>query len=307
MMEFFKANPAALMDALPTPPGSDCGSEAGDKNTSKLGSSFLHASTKSTKTKASGLTPGQQHPLGAVRKRKIDDAFTHRSGKYDLQRKNSARSFTSNKSFQSQGSRGGANGFRYKKGQPQNTRVGAESMTSHNLAMSTSAAYGLKDRLSGVRHPTNWRLSSVKSSGGAKPCTAEAMASRRLFNRGASYNNARVNSTTGFSRGPVGGAKLNDDRPDRLLKTHHPHKQGRSANVNRTLPHQRPVDLRKLNNRVSAAPASGKSSFLPNISPSACHLSFSHFSSGHQGGGAARSSFYSANLGSQTGSMLPHA
>lgn len=180
-------------------------------------------------------------------------------------------------------------------------------MTSHNLAMSTSAAYGLKDRLSGARHPANWRLSSVKSSGGAKPGTAEAMASRRLFNRGASYNNARVNSTTGFSRGPVGGAKLDDDRPDRLLKTHHPHKPGRSANVNRTLPHQRPVDLRKLNNRVSAAPASGKSSFLPNISPSACHLSFSHFSSGHQGSGAARSSFYSASMGSQAGSMLPHA
>jgi len=27
MMEFFKANPAALMDALPTPPGSDMGDE----------------------------------------------------------------------------------------------------------------------------------------------------------------------------------------------------------------------------------------------------------------------------------------
>lgn len=55
MMEFFKANPAALMDALPTPPGSDCGSEAGDKDKSKLGSSFALASTKSTKSKALGL------------------------------------------------------------------------------------------------------------------------------------------------------------------------------------------------------------------------------------------------------------
>jgi len=30
MMEFFKANPAALMDALPTPPGSDMGDEPQD-------------------------------------------------------------------------------------------------------------------------------------------------------------------------------------------------------------------------------------------------------------------------------------
>ena len=30
MMEFFKANPAALMDALPTPPGSDAGDEPND-------------------------------------------------------------------------------------------------------------------------------------------------------------------------------------------------------------------------------------------------------------------------------------
>ena len=30
MMEFFKANPAALMDALQTPPGSDAGDEPTD-------------------------------------------------------------------------------------------------------------------------------------------------------------------------------------------------------------------------------------------------------------------------------------
>jgi hypothetical protein len=30
MMDFFKANPAALMDAFPTPPGSDQGDEVPD-------------------------------------------------------------------------------------------------------------------------------------------------------------------------------------------------------------------------------------------------------------------------------------
>ena len=39
MMEFFKANPAALMDALPTPPGSDYdnASVKGDPKSAKRG------------------------------------------------------------------------------------------------------------------------------------------------------------------------------------------------------------------------------------------------------------------------------
>ena len=72
MMEFFKANPAALMDALPTPPGSDCGSEAGDHD-AKLGSSFAKASIKSTKSKTLGLNMAQM-PYRASNKRENNGA-----------------------------------------------------------------------------------------------------------------------------------------------------------------------------------------------------------------------------------------
>ena len=39
-MDFFKANPSALMDALPTPPGSNSGSSFHKKDESILSQSF---------------------------------------------------------------------------------------------------------------------------------------------------------------------------------------------------------------------------------------------------------------------------
>ena len=48
MMEFFKANPAALMDALPTPPGSD----AGDDPTDGMNKSFKRSIKPYQKGKA---------------------------------------------------------------------------------------------------------------------------------------------------------------------------------------------------------------------------------------------------------------
>ena len=79
MMEFFKANPAALMDALPTPPGSDCDSEAGDHEASKLGSSFAKASIKSTKSKTLGLNMAHL-PYRASNKKGNNDTASQRSG-----------------------------------------------------------------------------------------------------------------------------------------------------------------------------------------------------------------------------------
>lgn len=156
MMDFFKANPAALMDALPTPPGSDCGSEAGDHDASKLGNSFAKASIKSTKSKTLGLNMAHL-PYRAANRRENNGATSQRSGQHGLQRKNSVRSFASNKSFQSQGSRAGANAFRYNKGQPHNARLAAET-PSASLGMSTSAAYGLPNKMAGSRHQPSWRL-----------------------------------------------------------------------------------------------------------------------------------------------------
>lgn len=65
--------------------------------------------------------------------------------------------------------------------------------------------------------------------------------------------------------------------------------------------------MRKLNNRASAAPASGKSSFLPTISPSAGRTSFSHLSAAYHGG-QGHASFYSSKMPiNETGSLLPQA
>ena len=87
MMDFFKQNPSALMDALPTPPGSDCGSQAGDNQyTSKLGNSTYKSSVKSTKSKALGLSANRLRPGDQLAKKGMDQPSfqMNRSNKNDL-------------------------------------------------------------------------------------------------------------------------------------------------------------------------------------------------------------------------------
>lgn len=55
MMDFFKNNPAALMDALPTPPGSDDGGEVENFN-----KSFMSSKSKNNQ---SAYRKNQQDPL----------------------------------------------------------------------------------------------------------------------------------------------------------------------------------------------------------------------------------------------------
>ena len=68
------------------------------------------------------------------------------------------------------------------------------------------------------------------------------------------------------------------------------------------MPHSRGYDAKKLSNRASAAPASGKSSFLPTISPGPDHMSFSDLNAVNAG----NNSFLSQNVtANQASKLLP--
>lgn len=78
MMDFFKNNPAALMDALPTPPGSDDGGEHDPLNKSYMSNMTKKSAIMSQKSVISKNNMRYKPPT--IKQNRPSSAYSNQSG-----------------------------------------------------------------------------------------------------------------------------------------------------------------------------------------------------------------------------------